>query len=163
MAIKLRITYGPIEIEYEGEEEFFRSELPNILDQLSGMPVARTDNGASTDANGEPEPARSASADTNIRLSTTDIAAMMDAKSSRDLATAACAHLTFVKNQDTFSRNAILDDMKSARAYYKKSFSTNLNRTLDNMAKAGELSHQGQNRFALTAAKRKDLEGLIAS
>ena len=160
MSSKLRIRIGNVEIEYEGTEEFLKQELPGLLktamelhkeapNQLGG---GDSDSGAGGGKGKGGVPT----------LTTGTIAARLKAKSGPTLLMAAAAHLTFVADKVTFSRQDLLSAMKSANSYYKKSYSNNLTKYLGGAVTEGKLRESATNAYALSADTKSELESQLA-
>jgi hypothetical protein len=93
-----------------------------------------------------------------LEATTGSIAAKLDCKSGPELVMAAAARLTFVLQTATFARQKIIDEMKTASAYYKSTYVSNLSSSLNNLVKDGKLNEPSQGNYALTATSLKDLE-----
>jgi hypothetical protein len=156
-ATKLRIRIGEVEVDYEGAGDFLRSELPALLTAVLELhakaQVSTTeehgDTGQST------KPARSAG---KTPVSTSTVAAKIGCKSGSDLALAAAAALVIGEGKDSFSRSDLLKAMQSAKAYYKKSYGSNLSNYLGTLVKSADLLDHGAENYGLQEKKRKELE-----
>lgn len=161
---KIKIKLGAIEIEYEGSEVFLKEELPQLLSAVSdlytrshassSLPPASSDttrdsSNPSTN-NGDIKP--------KLEATTGSIAAKLACKSGPDLVMAAAARLTFVLQLSTFSRQRLTDEMKTASAYYKASYVSNLSKSLNGLVKDGKLNEPTQGSYALTAASLSEME-----
>ena len=157
----LKIKLGRLELEYEGSEEFLKTELPAVLESLSQVTVSEHE---SEDEHATPESVSANGAGaapgtkSSIQMSTSNVAAKLGCASATDLALAASAHLTLVMGKDTFNRDELLDDMQSATSYYMESHRKNLSRTLTTLIKDGKLIERSNNVFALHASQRQQLE-----
>lgn len=154
---RIKIKFGNIDIEFEGSEEFIRSELLTLLEaitelQSNDLSIVPDDN------NGSLSP--SVSQTKNWGIST--YSAKLKVKSGTDLVIAACAFLTFESGQGAFTRKAILDEMKSATSYYQVNYSKNLTRYISQLVKNGDLVVTSAKLFALGANTRKMLEQRLA-
>jgi hypothetical protein len=160
MASKIRIKMGPLEVDYEGSEEFLKQELPDLLSSLStlykesgvsheGMPG---NNGRDTSDGGG----------SGIEGTTATLAAKLNVKTGPELIVAACAHLTFVKGSEAFMRTQIYDECKSATAYFSENIRKNFSSYLKNLVKAGKLIERSKDTYALQADARKALETQLA-
>lgn len=138
-----------------------KEDLPKLLKTAVELHEAA---GRLQGGNGDDEQQRGKTTSTKMpSLTTGSIAGKIGAKSGSDLLLAAAGHLALVKKRDTFSRQALHDEMKSATAYYKKNYSTNLSSYLKTALKDGPLSETAKDTFALTAAAREDLEKKLAN
>lgn len=153
---KIKIKLGSIEVEYEGSESFLKEELPSLLSAVSELyskshtskPLATPD----LPQNSDTQPTG------NIEATTGSLAAKLQVKSGPDLIIAAAARLTFVSAKDKFSRQEIIDEMKTAPSYNKGTYINNLSRSLNNLIKDGKLNEPSKGNYALTASARKELE-----
>lgn len=156
MESKIRIRVGEVEVEYEGSESFLKGELLNILKKVSEL---HEGNGGRA----SPGPAKHGAGDTAAaRLSTASIASKLACRGGQDLVLAAGAHLTFSQNAETFTRQQVLAEIKSARAYYKRSYSNNLTKYLDALVRSGRLNEPSAGTYSLAADARKDIEARLA-
>lgn len=114
MSSKLRIRIGEVEIDYDGTEEFLKQELPQLLKTAMELHKAS----GTAPGLGAKKPGSSGSGGDFPSLTTGSIAAKIGAKSGSDLLLAAAGHLTLVKKIEPFSRQQLLNEMKTATAYY---------------------------------------------
>jgi len=155
MTSKIRIKLGPIEVEYEGSEDFLKEELPRFLEAVSnlykqsGLP-AMSPAGAS--GGGAPQ----------LQGTTGSIAAKLLCKTGPDLIMAAAARLTFVAGQETFNRKDLLKEMKAAKAYYKTSHRDNLTGSLNGLTKDGKLLEIAKDTYSLSANSKSELGAKLA-
>lgn len=160
MTSKLRIRIGEVEVEYEGSEEFLKKDLPQLL--RIAMELHGADDGSAAESKSNKKTSVSQPGAVPS-LTTGSIASKLDAKAGTDLMKAAAAHLTFVAQKETFSRQELLVEMQKAKSYYKTSYSANLSKYFKTaLAKDGFLTESSSNAFALKAAARKDLETKLA-
>lgn len=160
MTSKIRIRLGEIEIEYEGDESFLTKELPQLLAVVSELHLK---SGATDSSGSESESGTNGAGDSDVlELTTGSIAAKLSAKSGTDLILAAAAHLTFVAKKQKFSRQEITNEMKSASAYFKKSYASNLTKGLNALVKSGKLLEPSSGSFALSATTQASLKARLA-
>ena len=157
---KIRIKFGQIEIEYEGDSSFLKDDLFNLAEKCLSLYEKNKTLIV-------PEPAVSSVQVTsqqlgNIDYSTNTIAARLEVKTGTDLVIAAAAHLMMVKRQDKLTRKEISDEMKLATTYYKSSMSSNLTKSLDTLVKAKRLNQVSKDVYALSASEMKTLESKLA-
>jgi hypothetical protein len=157
MESKIRIKVGQVEVEFEGSEAFLKKELLDIVTKLSEI---HSTNGDSNSTGITKEDGRRSGA---VSLSTASIAAKSGCSGGQDLVVAAAAQLTFSQHADTFTRQQLLGQMKSARAYYKKSYSNNLTKYLDALVKSGKFNEPSTGTYSLSADASEDMEARIAS
>ena len=211
MATRIRVRKGDTEVEYEGSEQFLRTELSSLLQVVSEFPsgsrgpvppsaattsTETTISGAGTattrkkvsgrksgggktpvsSAPAPPAPARPApapsapagktsaspEAKTAPAPGSADIAARIGCRHGMDLVLAASAQLNLRAGQKTFSRGALLAEMKAAQEYYKPVYGKNLSRYLKNLIKDRQLVQRRPNVYGLTAAARREIEKILA-
>jgi len=156
---KLRIRISDVEIDYEGTEEFLKQELPALLKTAMELHKAAGTLGGGNSGTG----ANGGNGKSGIpTLTTGTIAARLRAKSGPTLLMAAAAHLTFVANKSTFSRQELLAEMQSATSYYKKSYSNNMTKYLSGAVTEGKLQESAKNAYALSADTKNELESQLA-
>ena len=162
MTSKIKIKMGPIEIEYEGSEEFLKEELPALLEAVSDLynksapQIAAQENTVSS-------PLEAATSPTGaVQGTTSTLAAKLGGSSGPDLAMTAAARLTFVLSRETFSRKELLDEMKTATAYYKPTYSGNFSATLTRLVKENKLMESAKNTYSLGADSRAALGAQLA-
>src|SRR5207245_11520222 len=97
-----------------------------------------------------------------LQGTTSTLAARLKAASGPELIVAASARLTFVLGHRSFRRKQILEEMRTASGYFRSTYSANLTKYLRSLAKAGTLIEASQGMYALSAAKREELERLLA-
>jgi hypothetical protein len=160
MNSKLRIKFGAIEIDYEGTDEFIKTDLMPLLIALQDLQLepsiddnndqeddASDDNGSSADGDG---------------MSTSSIAQKLNASTGPDLVKAAVAYLTFSKKKVVMTRKEILKEMKSAEHVYKQTFGNNLGASLSSLVTSKVLNPQGAGSYSLNKPAREALEALLA-
>lgn len=159
---KIKIKIGAIEVDYEGSETFLKEELPQLLSAVTDLYEKSRGSLGSAIPNENPAFVAELGADgakkPKMEATTGSIAAKLNVKSGPDLVMAAAARLTFALQYQTFTRQKIIDEIKTASAYYKASYLSNLTQTLNNLVKDGKLNEPSQDNYALTASSLKDLE-----
>ncbi len=149
--IRVRLRVSWLEIEYEGTPEHIRDHMFELVDHVlsvqpdKSLPISSVggEEGASSDGPSH--------ATGSHDLSTSTIASILSAKTGTQLVLAASAKLRISDGKAQFARKEILDEMKSAPAYYKTTYSSNLTKSLDNLVKADKLRSTGAGVFALSA------------
>ena len=165
MTSKIRIKMGPIEIEYEGSETFLKVELPELLGAVSNL---YKESGLCSKPSLEtPEPISTGGTEITqpppIEATTGSIAAKLQCKTGPDLVMAAAARLTFVLEKDKFTRDDLLEEMKTASAYYNKNYSGgNLTKYLSTLMKNGKINEPSKNTYSLTASTKTEIGAKIA-
>ena len=184
MATRIRVRKGDMEVEYEGSESFLQTQLSSLLQAASTFPsgpgrraqspVARPAASGRTSGGGK-KPARKAPADARPADAppagqdpgppppgAADVAARMGCRHGTDLVLAASAQLSLRAGEKSFSRAALLGEMKTATEYYKPVYGKNLSRYLKNLIRERQLSEPSPGVYALTARARRELKKLLA-
>lgn len=160
---KIRIKIGSIELEFEGREEFLKTELLNlfssILDKYNekGIQTIQEESNPTLIA-----PKTEDTVFNNANYTTSTIAARMHVNSASGLLLAACANLTLVKRRDSFTRQEIIMEMKTATHYFKQNYIKNLSKTLLGLIKNQKLSEISKEKYALTAQAKEEMEPILA-
>lgn len=205
MATRIRVRKGDTEVEYEGSEQFLKTELASLLEAASTFPAgsgsrARVAAGAAPPAGASSKktagrkrtaagtpPARTVGAKTRAAAGsaspagpagrgasggpgtsapaaspTADIARRIGCKHGTDLVLAASAQLNLGAGQRSFSRAALLGEMKTAREYYEPVYGKNLSRYLRNLIKERQLNEPRPGSYALTATARREMGKILA-
>lgn len=160
---KIKIKLGAIEVEYEGSESFLKEELPALLAAVSDLYQRSHASLQPVPVSSTPASAASTSLESpRLQATTGSIAARLQVKSGPELIMAAAARLTFSERMNSFSRQRLTDEMKTASAYFKSTYVNNLSKYLHSLVKDGKLNEPSQGNFALTANSLKELEPRIA-
>ena len=213
MATRIRVRRGDTEVEYEGSEQFLKTELASLLQAASTFPAGsegqagaaaagaassrrasstrtsgrktavgkssassasasrtsggKTAGGKTSTAVGSAGPADGKAAGdpdaiTPTASPTAEIAAKIGCKHGTDLVLAASAQLNLGAGQRSFSRAALLGEMKTARQYYQPVYGKNLSRYLRNLIKERQLNEPRRGNYALTAPARRELGKILA-
>jgi hypothetical protein len=149
---KLSIKLGALEVVYEGHQTFIESGLMDIVERLASMEiqdvVPTSNNSQGAHAEGA-DGTNTATPNATTRLSTTDFAVKMSAKSGSDLVMAAAAYLHHTRGSEDFRRSDLLTAMRGAKAFYKTSYGSNLSKSLEMLTKSGRLQNPGSETYAL--------------
>ena len=159
---KIRLKFGQLEIDYEGPLLFLQNYLSTFMKEA----IILCENHNSippTDSVPVLEKVSTASNENKeIDLSTGTIASRTQAETGPDLVLAACAYLTFVEKKNEFSRKEILDEMKNAQNYYNQNMGSNLSQHLKSLVEKKSLNQLSSGSYALNAAKKAEMESLLA-
>ena len=156
MSVKFRAKIGSAEVEFEGSEEFLKTELVNLVRQIGENASALPSAPRGVDA------ASAAGVGMNADHSTNTIASLIDARTGPDLALAASAHLSLVRGQDRFTRKELLAEMQGATTFYSQNYSGNLSKILGNLTRGKRLNLVGTNTYALPKAVRDEFVSRLA-
>lgn len=158
---KIRIKLGPIEVEYEGSEDFLKKELPELLAAVSKLhqeSSATVPPVADASAEAQPSPKHG-----QVKGTTGTIAAKLGGNSGAELLTAAAAQLTLVEGKAEFSKKELSQAAKQATNYWKKSYQNNFANYLGTLVANHSLIEVRTGVYALDAKKRESLEAALAS
>ncbi|WP_443632966.1 hypothetical protein ABXT64_10925 [Candidatus Marifrigoribacter sp. Uisw_064] len=157
MEHKIKIKIGSIEIEYEGNEEYLKNDLPNLIDKLIDLKGISIDKEEPEDEIEE----ETSSSGQNLKMSSNTIAAKLSSKSAADLVVVACAKLCLVDGSETFNRKDILTEMKTASNYYSKSAGKNLTQSLRTLISSQKLIERSTDNYALSAKLKGELKNKL--
>jgi hypothetical protein len=151
VSAKLRIKTKGIEIEWEGEVEFLKAEVPDLIASIiqaigAGDDFVDEEDGTKSDDG-------SASAGS---FTTASAAARIQAKTGPELFKIALAKLQ-TDGIEPAQRMQIHTEMKSASKFYKPSMLNNLNRTIDALLATGEVNEPSKGVYALSHAAQEAL------
>jgi hypothetical protein len=158
---KIKFKIGQFEIECEGTEEFIKNDFPTVISSLKSL----SDTFLPSLGKAISAPITSLPANTpmtNISGTTTSLAARMKVNSAPDLIIAAAAKMTFSDNKDSFSREDLHNEIKTAAGFYKKTHSSNFSQNLISLLKASKLNEVQKNIFSLSATSREAIELTIS-
>lgn len=161
---KLRIKLGQIEVEYEGDPAFIQSGFLDTLKELVDIQqaVAPTPIGGAASSNNVPHAPTGQPLLQQSTATTATIATKLSCKSGTDLALAAAANLHFTQGKAEFTRQEIIDAMKSATAFYNENHRKNLTQSLNTLIKNGRVRDRGGDKFGLSQAEIEKLETVVA-
>jgi hypothetical protein len=133
-----------------------KKDLPDLINSVAELNLAKD-----IQSKTPPELEESAGNGTSIQLSTGSIASKLGCDSGTELALAAAAHLTLVRNVEVFSRKVLYEEMKTAKSYFKSNYSKNLSKIIKTLMKT-EINEPSTGNYALTAKSREELRSKLA-
>jgi hypothetical protein len=158
----IRIKFGELEVEYQGDAAFLEKDLlatiKDLLKLQKEYPIARR----ASLPKGNGDATRGDPASGAFDHSTHTIANLLNAKTGPELAMAAAAHLHFVKGKPKFKRREIVDEMRTATGRYKKSFHSNMTPYLNQLTKGDRLRSVGSDTYSLSNEEARTLEAKLA-
>lgn len=161
MISKIKLKIGPVEVEYEGEETFFKEELPKIISEISSL-IKATGIEKYSESVSKKEGQLFSNGTENSPLGTTStIAAKLKVSSGSELALAAALRL--MQNSTSFSRDQLISEMRSATTYFKNSYISNLSKSIDTLIKGQKLMEISKNVYAVSAATLEDMRNKLAN
>jgi hypothetical protein len=156
--MKLTLRYGDIELEYEGPEDFLKSEIPKLLQgvaNLHGTAPPKT-----TKTVGAPAAASAAApAMPPGKLSVSTAAQRFGAANGPDLIIAAA--YTLGSDSSTFTKKQLRDAIREAKTYFKSSYANNFDNYVNTLIKKGRLNHSGGENYALSETELKALNAKL--
>lgn len=155
---KLKLGFGDIQIEYEGQLTELKEHLPELLKVIEGFKPALTI--VATGKNTETAPAKVAN-NNKIEATTNTLAAKLNCSSCSELIKAAALQLTLVQGKTKFTRQELVTEMKTS-SYYKDTYMGNLNKYLKTLIKAGFLNEAQKDVYAVNPSQLSVLEAQIA-
>jgi hypothetical protein len=144
VSAKLRIKTKGIEIEWEGDVEFLKAEVPDLIASI--IQAIGAGEGFEDEETGTESDEGAASAGT---FTTASAAARVQAKTGPELFKVALTKLQS-DGIEPAKRMQILTEMKSASKFYKPSMLNNLNRTIDTLLSTGEVNEPSKGVYALS-------------
>jgi hypothetical protein len=147
----IRIKLGQLEVEYQGDASFLKKDLLETVKELLALQIVEQ----SSSENG-------GGAGGRFDHSTDTIANILGAKRGPDLMMAAAAHLHFVKGKETFTRNEIIAEMRTASGHWKSSYLANMTTNLNGLKSKERLRQISQGTYALSNKERQALGAKLA-
>lgn len=133
----MRVKFGSVEIECEGEETFVKSQILFMVEKFSKMDI--------------PETATSIDSVKKIGGSSVSVATIAQKLNETDgsgILFASCIYLTN-SGKTSFSRDEIINSAKTATTFYKNSIFKNMSAYLKTLCKAGKLNDVGSGNYSL--------------
>ncbi|MCW9033742.1 MAG: hypothetical protein OQJ97_05935 [Rhodospirillales bacterium] len=150
---KIKIKAGEIEIEYEGDESLTKDDLVDLISKVSDLHKAIPQSPAPTPptSNNIAAPNQEQGTVTSIpQMTTKVVASKLSVKTGTDLAFAAAAKLGYIDGKPTFTKQEILDQMKSVKAVFTQNMRKNLTPSLNTLLKNNLLNESAEHIFSLT-------------
>jgi hypothetical protein len=158
MASKIRIKLGVIEVEYEGEHDFLEKDLLTLVKDLMEIapPSSRSDQQTGGGQGGQ----GTQGAGGTGTVST--YAAKLNVASGSDLVLAALVQAAKVDGNASLKRKDLLAAMKTAKSYYKATYSNNLSQSLKNLVRSKDINEVATDEYAISPTKMTALEAQLA-
>lgn len=158
----IRIKLGQIEVEYQGDSSFLKKELLDTVKKLLELQqkhaVVAPPQHDKRDRGGS----GGHGVGGNFAQSTDTIANLISAKSGPDLVIAAAAHLHFVKAKQTFTRQEIIDEMRTAPGHFKDTYVNNMSSYLNTLKTKDRLRLVSNDNYSLSNREKKVIEAKLA-
>ena len=161
MSAKLRIKAKGIEIEWEGEVEFLKTEVPDLIASI----IEAIGDGLPEEPEGAGEGTTNATSGTSPsnRFTTASAAAKLQAKFASELFKAALLKLQMSDGVEPASRAQIHDEMKLAPRVYKPSMRGNLSQTIGSLMDQGEINEPSSGNYVLSDSTYEQLAQRLRS
>ncbi len=160
--VKVSWKLGNIELQYEGNESFLKTELPKLFHEL--LEIYKS---GSKDGELEPpvmeKPITETPSGKKLELSVNTIATKLKMKGRKNLVMAACLYLALVEEKAVFSRNEILEAMKTATHFYTENSKKSLSQYIISLIDQGYLLERSQGVFAIEGGTLRDLQNVLAN
>jgi hypothetical protein len=156
MTAKLRIKAKGIEIEWEGEVDYLKNDLPDLIAAIVaalGISPGDDDDAEEGDAAAPLNP--------EMKFTTAALAAKVQPKTSADLFKVALAKLQLSDKIEPAERAQIHNEMKNAPKIYKPSMFKNLSQTIGQLLSAGEINEPATGKFALTPKAQQEVQAKL--
>jgi hypothetical protein len=155
----IRVKLGQLEVEYQGDASFLKDGLFEAIKELLELqkqhPVPQES--ATTGSRG------AGTSGVTFALSTDTIATILGAASGPDLVIAAAAHLHFVKAKSTFTRQEMIDEMRTAPGHFRETYINNLSKYLNTLRGKDRLRLvTSPDTYALSNKEKQVLEAKLA-
>ncbi len=134
---KVELKLGDFQFTGESEAAWLEKQLDKVLEYVKSVDLDK-----GSERPNEDQTATTRNSAKRLTGTTGTIAAKLGCKAGvgKDVITAAAATLTFVENKESFTRAELLEEAKTATAYYKKTVANNLSNTLEGLVKSGDVS-----------------------
>ena len=158
-SIRVRVKVSWLEMEYEGAPSHIREHVIELVERLLSTRKESTQEGdGRVSIENELDSKRGSDEIAGLLdLSTSTIAAKMSVSTGSDLALAASAKLLLVDGRETFPRKDILGEMKKAPAYFKRTYSNNLTKSLEKLIKSDRLRLTAPEVYSISAKEQERL------
>jgi len=166
LQVKVSWKLGNIELQYEGNESFLKTELPKLFQELLEIYKSSLPNGELKQPELPPvteKPITETPSSEKLELSVNSIATKLQMQGRKNLVMAACLHLALVEEKTVFSRNDILEAMKTATHFYNANSKKSLSQYIISLTNQGYLLERSQGVYAIHGGKLKELRTTLAN
>lgn len=154
---RIRVKVGQIEIEYEGDPAFLKTDFIETMKEVVELREKHPTAGLASPTAPSVVPVIG-----NTTLTTDTIATILKAEKGADLVMSAAARLHFAMAKLQFTRQEIIDEMRTAPGYFKESYVANLSNYLNTLTKADRLRLTGTDTYSISVKEKAALEAKIA-
>ena len=159
MTAKLRIKAKGIEIEWEGEVDYLKNDLPDLIAAI--VAALGINAGEDDEDNGAADAGEPAVFKPGRTFTTAALAAKLKPGSGSDLFKVALAKLQLSDKIEPATRAQIHREMQAAPKFYKPSMKNNLNNAIDTLLGQGAINEPSTGQYALTDAAQEEIQGKI--
>jgi hypothetical protein len=163
VSAKLRIKARGIEIEWEGDVAFLKSELPKLVASIIEAIGSDADHQDDNESEDSESSSSGRGGPTASSFTTASAAAKLQAKSGADLFKAALARLQISEGVEPASRTSILNEMRSAPRFFKPAMSGNLTRIIQGLLDSGEINEPSAGNYVLSNSVHDQIVGKLNS
>ncbi len=154
MTAKLRIKAKGIEIEWEGEVEYLKNDLPDLISAIiAALGVAPVDD--------EPEEIEPVALSAGKTFTTAALAAKIKPVTAAELFKLALAKLQISDKIEPATRAQIHNEMKRAPKFYKPSMKNNLGNTIETLLGQGAINEPSAGNYTLSQTTQDQLQAEI--
>jgi hypothetical protein len=159
MTAKLRIKAKGIEIEWEGEVEYLKNDLPDLIAAIvAALGIGSSDNDEDDDQQGEPEKVVLGAGKS---FTTAALAAKVQPKTGADLFKVALAKIQLSDKIEPAPRAQIHGEMRNAPKFYKPAMRGNLGKIIHALLESSEINEPKSGHFALTQSAQEQVQAKI--
>lgn len=157
MTAKLRIKAKGIEIEWEGEVDYLKNDLPALISAIvAALGIDPSDDDADEEESAGAETAARKS--TSKTFTTAALAAKVGPDTAQDLFKVALTKLQLSDGIEPAPRAVIHNEMKAAPKFYKPAMRSNLGKTINSLLSSGDINEPSAGKFTLTANAQAEIE-----
>jgi hypothetical protein len=156
MTAKLRIKAKGIEIEWEGEVDYLKNDLPDLIAAIvSALGINPGDDEEDDEVDS------SATLKSGIKTTTAALAAKLKPGTGAELFKLALAKLQLSDDIEPATRAQIHNEMKTASKFYRPNMKNNLNNMIDTLLGQGAINEPETGSYALTQATLEELQAKL--
>lgn len=150
--VRVRIERDGFKIRYEGDQEFYRSEIAPLARLVESLPAEVQ--GADTVAAEDENPI------SVEQISINQIVARMSPKTAADMVMCAATRLQMIDQMQAFSWDDLRPVIKDANDY-KKSHTATPGNTLNSLIKSGRLNQRADKKYTIPTSEQKKIGSQI--
>lgn len=152
---EVSIEIGGFSVRATGSEEFILSSLPDLVSEIAGR-IEEVEVQPRPSGTGDSNLNGQSSSNGQLRMTTSTIASKLGCKTGIELAQIAATKLTLVDGRDTFTRQQMLVEMKTAPSFHKETYRKNLSGIISSLIKGDKIREVSSGQFALEESTKQD-------